>query len=127
MASKPRGRNAFAARRAGGVFAGFDAKQGARDLPQLFGHFDVERFEQLLIFEFHGLFGEVLRQRFFAVAGLAGNTAVPLEQFFLASEQRAFDLLMIHHVPPAPCPDHTRLTAGQQVGMSRIRQTIDNG
>ena len=68
------------------IFAGVDAQQSARDLPQLFGDFGVEGFEQFLIFEFYRLFGEVLRQRLLAVAGFARNTAVPLEQLFLASK-----------------------------------------
>jgi modulator of FtsH protease len=122
---KPRGRNALATRRAVVVFAGIDAQQGARDLPQLLGHFDVERFEKLLIFELHRLLGEVLRQRFFAVAGLARDTAVPLEQFFLSSEQRTFDLLMIHHVSPSTSLG-SYPTAREATGRDlTYRQTID--
>ena len=54
-------RDPLAARRAVRGFTGFDAQQRAGDLPQLLGHLDVERFEQLLILEFHRLLGEVMQ------------------------------------------------------------------
>ena len=124
---EPRDRDVFAARGAVRVLAGFDANQRSRDLPQLFGHLGVERFEQLLIFEFHRLFGEVLRQRFFAVPGFAGDTAVPLEQFFLASKQRAFDLLMIHRNSPFTLPGSYPTDHGATGGCHVFGRSIANG
>lgn len=72
--------NVDAALCARGVFTRLDPMQRPRDLPQLFGDFDVERLEQFLIFEFGRLFGEVLRERFVPVSRFPGDAVVALEQ-----------------------------------------------
>ena len=70
--------------------------QRPRDLPQLFGDFDVERLEQFLIFEFGRLFGEVLRQRFVPVPRFPGDAVVALEQLVFARQQHLLDMVLIH-------------------------------
>ncbi|MCX7065859.1 MAG: hypothetical protein NT024_15135 [Proteobacteria bacterium] len=70
--------------------------QRAGDLTKLFGDFDVEGFEQLLILQFNRLLGKILRQRFFSVSSFARDAVVPIQKFVLSGEERLLDLLLIH-------------------------------
>src|SRR5580765_5122190 len=73
------------------VFARRDPRERAFNLTQFFGDLDIERLEQLLIFELDSLFGEILRQWFGPVPRFARDAVVPLEQFVFAREQSAPD------------------------------------
>jgi len=80
------------------VFAGFDPLQRTGDLSKLFGHLDVEGLEQLLIFELDGLFRKILRQWLVAMPRLFRDAVVALQQFVLAGQKAALDLVLIDHM-----------------------------